>query len=53
MDNDKDIKAIDLSKREYKVKEIYSSGYIIADISNNEKYLAYGGGRKRYWKSMT
>ena len=39
-----DIKPIDLRDREYKVKEI-DSDYIemTAHISNDEKYLAYGG----------
>ena len=47
MGNEKDIKPIDLSKREYKVKEIDSDVYYqTAHISNNEKYLAYGGYNK-------
>ena len=44
MENDKDIKPIDLSKRQYKVKEIDSDdNYQTTHISNNEKYLAFGG----------
>ena len=43
MENDKYIKPIDFSKRD-KVKEIDSDDYYqTAHISNNEKYLAFGG----------
>ena len=44
MENDKNIKPYDLSKRKYIIKEIDKGGpFYTANISNNEKYLAYGG----------
>ena len=43
MENDNKIKPIDLSKRKYNIKEIDHGVYCqTANISNNEKYLAYG-----------
>ena len=41
MEKDKNIKLIDLSKREYKAKEIDSDDNG-SHISNDKKYLAYG-----------
>ena len=46
MENHKNIQLIDFSKRKYNIKEIEKQnygGFHTAHISNNEKYLAYGG----------
>ena len=47
MDSEINVKPIDFSKRKYNLKEIDNGGLqTTAHISNNEKYLAYGGDDK-------